>query len=88
METTKLSSKGQVILPKSVRDACDWKSGMEFSVETTKEGVLLRPLRLFAPTRLQDVLGCAGYRGKRRSIVDMENAIQKGVRSRSVSGRY
>ncbi len=88
METTKLSSKGQVILPKSVRDACAWKPGTEFSVEPTKEGVLLRPLRSFAPTQLRDVLGCAGYRGKRKSIVDMADAIQKGVRSRRAGGRY
>ncbi|PZN73131.1 MAG: hypothetical protein DM484_23225 [Candidatus Methylumidiphilus alinenensis] len=29
METTRLSSKGQVILPKSVRDAHHWSPGSE-----------------------------------------------------------
>ena len=33
METTKLSSKGQVVLPKSVRDAHKWQPGAEFAVE-------------------------------------------------------
>ena len=88
VETTKLSSKGQVILPKSVRDACDWKPGTEFAVEPTSEGVLLRPLRPFAATRLKDVLGCANYRGKVKSLDDMEKAIAKGVAARDAGRRY
>src|SRR3989304_3422712 len=41
METTKLSSKGQVILPRSVRDAHNWPPGTEFAVEAAGDGVLL-----------------------------------------------
>ena len=48
METTKLSSKGQVVLPKWVRDARSWEPGTEFAVEEVSEGILLRPLRPFA----------------------------------------
>ena len=52
METTKLSSKGQVVLPKSVRDAQSLSlPGTEFAVEEVSEGILLRPLRPFASTR-------------------------------------
>jgi AbrB family looped-hinge helix DNA binding protein len=87
-ETTRLSSKGQVILPKSVRDACDWKPGTEFFVEPTSEGVLLRPRTPFAATRLRDVLGCAGYRGQRKSVEDMQEAIKKGVAARHAGRRY
>jgi AbrB family looped-hinge helix DNA binding protein len=47
METTRLSSKGQVILPKSIRDAHRWQPGTEFMVEDTAEGVLLRPAKPF-----------------------------------------
>ncbi len=75
METTKLSSKGQVILPKSVRVAHNWQAGVEFAVEEVAEGVLLRPLKPFPMTRIEDVTGCAGYRGARKSIEDMERAI-------------
>ena len=44
METTRLSSKGQIILPKSIRASHQWEPGVEFAVEDTPEGVLLRPL--------------------------------------------
>jgi hypothetical protein len=33
LETTKLSSRGWVMLPKSVLDARHWQTGMEFAVE-------------------------------------------------------
>lgn len=75
METTKLSSKGQVILPKSVRVAHNWQAGVEFAVEEVAEGVLLRPLKPFPKTRIEDIAGCAGYTGARKSIEDMERAI-------------
>ena len=63
MQTTRLSSKGQVILPKSVRDAHHWEPGTEFSVEAVGDGVLLRPLRSVAHSRLEDVAGCLRVTG-------------------------
>ena len=80
MEITKLSSKGQVILPKSVRAARHWQPGMEFAVEEVTEGVLLRPLKPFKPTRHEDVFGCLKYSGPPLSIEDMEQAILEEAR--------
>lgn len=88
MDTTRLSSKGQLVLPKAIRDADNWSEGTEFLVERVSEGVLLRPLRPFPPSRLEDVLGSARYRGPARSIADMERAIAKGVKARHGRGRY
>ncbi len=86
METTRLSSKGQVILPKSVRDSHHWVPGTEFVVEDTPDGVLLRPTSSFKPTRLEDVIGCTGYTGPANSLADMEAAIAKGVKKRHARG--
>ena len=88
METTKLSSKGQIILPKSVRDAHHWKPGTKFVVEPVSEGVLLRPLKLFKPARFEDVFGCLRYRGKPKTLAEMERAIAKAVAERHARGRY
>lgn len=81
METTKLSSKGQVILPKHIRTAHKWQAGVEFSVEDTPDGVLLRPLKSFKPTRLEDVIGCAGYTGPAKTIEEMDAAIATGIKA-------
>ncbi len=81
MERTRLSTKGQVIIPKSIRDARGWKPGLELSMEIVGEGILLRPVSPFQPTRVEDVLGCAGYEGPARSIEEMEAAIIRGARS-------
>ncbi len=80
MATTRLSSKGQIILPKALRLAHGLEPGAEFVVEDRPDGILLRPVtRAFAATRLEDVLGCAGYRGPAKSIEDMEAALARGA---------
>ena len=85
MDTTRLSSKGQVVLPSSIRAARNWKAGVEFSVEETPEGVLLRPLKPFAPTRIEDVFGSAGYIGPSKSVEEMHAAV--AAESRKLAGR-
>ena len=39
METTRLSSKGQVIIPKSVRSAHRWEAGLDFQIIDTGDGI-------------------------------------------------
>ena len=81
MKTTKLSSKGQVILPKSVRQAHHWEPGIELAVEEREDGVLLRPLKPFEPTRIEDVIGCMGYAGPAKTLEEMEEAIAAGSKT-------
>ena len=88
METTKLSSKGQVVLPKSIRDSRAWEPGTEFIVEETGGGVLLRPARLFPRTELKDVAGCLAYSGKPKTLAQLDAAIRRKVKQRHASGRY
>jgi AbrB family looped-hinge helix DNA binding protein len=88
METTRLSSKGQIILPKAVRDTHHWMPGTDFSIEDTGDGVLLRPLKATQPTRLDDVVGMLQVRGPARTIEEMDAAIGDEVRARRDRGRY
>lgn len=81
METTRLSSKGQVILPKSIRTAHQWEPGVEFVVEDTADGVLLRPVSLYRPTSLDEVIGCVGYRGPAKTVEEMDAALAAAVRA-------
>jgi AbrB family looped-hinge helix DNA binding protein len=88
METTRLSTKGQVILPQIVRDSRAWPPGTEFLVEETAEGVLLRPLSRFPVTTLAEVVGCLKYKGKPKTIAQMRKGIRIRLTKRHDSGRY
>ena len=79
MERTRLSNKGQVVIPHRIRKQFGWEAGLELAVEPIEGGIALRPVRGFAPTALDDVYGCLPYRGRRRSLADMERAIQRGA---------
>lgn len=80
---TRLSSKGQVIIPQSIRRTRQWGSGQQFIVEDTDHGILLRPVKplLFAKTTLQQAAGClqSAYVGKAKTLEDMEAAIRQGI---------
>ena len=88
METTRLSTKGQIILPKSVRDAHRWEPGTEFAVEAVAGGVLLRPVRPFRGSRLEEVAGALRYSGRAKTGAEMKQAIAERVRQRRGRGRY
>jgi AbrB family looped-hinge helix DNA binding protein len=44
MDTTTLTSKGQLVIPKPVRDALHLKSGTSLSVTTDGERIVLEPI--------------------------------------------
>ena len=78
--TTRLSTKGQLIIPKEIRDRYGWEPGVELEIEDQGDHVVVRRVESLPETRLEDLVGCAGYRGPRRSLDEMEEAIAKGAR--------
>jgi AbrB family looped-hinge helix DNA binding protein len=88
METTRLSTKGQIILPKAIREARSWAAGTEFCIEETAQGVLLRPLRRAMPSTLAEVAGCLKWHGTPKTIAQMRAGIARKIKSRHDSGRY
>lgn len=80
MDTTKLSSKGQVIIPKAIRNSHHWEAGLELNVIDTEDGVLLKPRTPFAESNIEDVSACLKYNGEKKTLADMEAAIQQGIR--------
>jgi len=80
MPTTKLSSKGQVIIPKEIRSRHHWDPGQDLLAIETADGVLLTPASPFPESSLRDVASCLSYTGKPRTLEDMEDAIKKGAR--------
>lgn len=75
MHVLKLSSKGQLVIPAAVRSAHRWQTGDAFVLEEQPEGLLLKPLRPFPASRLEDVVGCLPYAGAARTVEEMDEAI-------------
>lgn len=80
MYVVKLSSKGQLVIPAPVRAAHRWRDGDEFVVEEVDQGLLLRPRKPFAATRLEDVAGSLHYAGPAKTIEEMDEGIAAWLR--------
>jgi AbrB family looped-hinge helix DNA binding protein len=88
METTRLSTKGQIVLPKTIRTTRAWGPGTEFTVEETGDGILLRPTGTFSEADLDEVAGCLRSKPKSTTPAKMRTAIGHEVMRRHDRGRY
>lgn len=82
MSSTRMSAKGQVVIPQEVRARHAWGPGTEFAVEEAGNSVILRPVGTDLRAEVDDLVGCVGYTGPARSLADMEEAIARGARRR------
>ena len=79
METTTMSSKGQMVIPKSVRSDLEWAAGMEFQIERIDGGIVIRPKNPLPETTMDDIVGFLQNDGPTVTLEDMEAAIEKGI---------
>ena len=84
--TTTVSTKGQVILPKAIRQTLRWEAGTRLVVENTPEGVLLKPAPVFAETPGEDVFGCLTCDGAPKTLEEMEAGVLAEARRRHAGG--
>ncbi|MCG8380601.1 MAG: AbrB/MazE/SpoVT family DNA-binding domain-containing protein [Gammaproteobacteria bacterium] len=80
METTKLSSKGQVIIPKHIRESHHWDTGLELQVIEFDGGILLKPKSAFVQTTIAEVAGCLHYTGPAKTDSDIESAMAQAAK--------
>lgn len=85
---TVVSTKGQVILPKAIREKWRWAAGTRLTVEDTPEGVLLKPEPLFPNTSVDEVFGILKYDGPLISVEAMHEGVVREARRRYDSGEY
>ncbi len=64
MDIVKLSSKGQVVIPKSIRDDMRLPAGTEFIVSVTATGLALTPTTLFPTSSVEQVQGMLAKSGR------------------------
>lgn len=82
MQTTQLSSKGQIVIPQSIRESHHWQPGCKFIVTELEQGILLTPLKPFQPVSVENIIGCTGYKGSKKSLKEMQKGIEKGAKKR------
>jgi AbrB family looped-hinge helix DNA binding protein len=80
--TIRLSTKGQLVVPKEIRERHGWSAGSELVFEDLGDKVVLREAREVQETRLEDLIGCTGYRGPAKTLEEMEAGIARGARQR------
>ncbi len=85
--TTVVSTKGQVILPKAIRDQQRWEAGTRLQVESAGDGVLLKAASVFAPTRAQDVFGSLPRHGEAKTVAEMNFRIGDEMKRRHARDR-
>ena len=86
--TTKMSSKGQVVLPEALRQMYGWESGTAFTILTYKGSIIMQPLK----TPTEDEIAAefeAAFEESRRQAkaagmkpMDISNAISDVRRER------
>ncbi|WP_211465736.1 AbrB/MazE/SpoVT family DNA-binding domain-containing protein [Collimonas silvisoli] len=79
METVKLSSKGQIVIPKAMRDDLHLPPGTEFVISMTATGLTLTPKTLFPKATAREVRGFLAKRG--RKLPD-DNDIKASIKAR------
>jgi len=80
---TVISTKGQVILLKALRDPLHWTPGTKLTVENTPDAVLLKASPNLAPSTIEEGYGFLRYDGPANSLEEMDAAIVREARRRA-----
>ena len=89
MSATTLSTRGQVVIPKELREARNWLPGMALEVEEWPQGLLIRPAgpSLFPQTNVDSVMGSAGYQGPALSEAEIARVLDADLQQSMRDGR-
>ncbi len=82
----RISSKGQLVLPKAVRDAFGLTTGSEVEIEADGDMIILKPRRRRLEGQekytVDDVAGMIKYDGPPVAIEDMNRLLEEDLRRR------
>lgn len=84
ISTTKMSSKGQVVIPEDIRKKLGLKSGSRFMVVGEKDVVILKTISPPSMKEFDDIIKKARQQAKEAGLTeeDIQDAI-RNVRSKS-----
>ena len=78
MDRTTISSKGQIVIPKQIRDRHRWRPGTELAVIDSAGGVRIEALQRGKTLIASDVFGCLQHEGKPLPIDRLAAPVKLG----------
>ena len=75
METMRLSSKGQLVIPKTIRDLHNWGSDTELVIIDAGSEVIIKQGKPFPATTLEAPGSPSIYKGKPLSLEEIDIAV-------------
>lgn len=69
--TATLSSKGQVVIPKEIRDELHWEAGTQITLVSGASGVTLKAVPKKTGRRFADLIGSLKHDGPQLSIDEL-----------------
>ena len=83
----KLSSKGQVAIPKEIRDALQWKAGAELTLISSASGVTLKATSKKTGRSLADLIGMLRHDRAQLSTGELCKPVDYGA-NRGASAKH
>ena len=79
LATTRMSSKGQVVIPEEIRDKLGLKAGTQFVVVGNRDVVILKAISAPSVKEFNDLIGQARQQARRAGLKksDIETAVAK-----------
>ena len=86
--TTTLSSKGQMVLPKALRDLKQWKPGAQLLLEDVPGGVMVKLVETKKKYTVDDLVGILKYDGPPLSQEEIDSRIDESLAEEVRQGRW
>lgn len=77
--TVTMSTKGQLVIPRELRERLGWREGTRLEIVSQAGGVVIRAVRAFPETKVEDLLGVLKYAGPPKTIEEMDAALAQGA---------
>lgn len=88
MQTVKLSTKGQFVIPNEIRKSHHLAVGTEFAISFVGDEIRLKPLPMFPATTVNDAAGLLARRGVKKTDEQITRAkIAKMLKARDTATR-
>jgi AbrB family looped-hinge helix DNA binding protein len=79
METATLSSKGQLVIPRKIRESANVTTGDAFRVHYTDGEIRLQPVPKTTPASIDEVAGCLAHASKK---IASDASVHKAILAR------